>query len=250
VKLYKNDVLDDTIYYIAFNGYGYYEDDYTPQLSPVLLTEGTYYIQESVNSGGVYVHDDQVDTWSATYTGLTTGGTTNVNITAEMSYLPYIHTSYAGEGNTLEIKKNTVTQKTFTFEEVCEPKYTPIKCDFVNRFGMWQRVIFFKASRQTFEASGDEYHLMPDDVNYDTTENRRQTFNRNAIRKIKCNTGFVPDSYKNVMKELLLSEKINLDDEPVKLVTQSVELQEHINNKTINYEIEFEYSHNQRQYVI
>lgn len=250
VKLYKNAVLTDTLYYIAFDGYGYYEDDYTPTLSPVLLTEGTYYIQEGVNSGGVYVHDDQVDTWSATYTGLTSGGTTNVNITAEMSYLPYIHTSYAGEGNTLEIKKNTVVQKTFTFEEVCEPKYTPIKCDFVNRFGMWQRVIFFKASRQTFEASGEEYHLMPSDVNYDVTENRRQTFNRNARRKIKCNTGFVPESYKEVMKEILLSEKINLDDEPVKLVTQSVELQEHINNKTINYEVEFEYSHNQRQYVL
>lgn len=250
VMLYKNDVLQSTTYFIAFDGFGYYADDYNPSLSPVLMTEGTYYIQEGVNSGGVYVHDDQVATWTATYTGLSTGGTTNVNITAEMSYLPYIHTSYEGEGNTLEIKKNGVTQKEFTFEEVCEPKYTPIKCDFVNKFGAWQRLIFFKASTQSFNTMGGEYHLMPSSVDYDVTENRRQTFNRNGIRSIKVNTGFVPESYKEVVKELMLSEKINLDDVPVKIKTQNVELQDHINKKLINYEMEFEYSHNERNYVI
>jgi hypothetical protein len=91
---------------------------------------------------------------------------------------------------------------------------------------------------------------MPENINYDIYENRRQVFNRNAIKSITCNTGFVPESYKDVMKAMLLSEKIMLNDEPVKLRTQSVLLQEHINEKLINYRVEFEYSHNQLNYVI
>ena len=250
VRKINGTALVNNNYFVAFDGFGYYEDGYNPDNGSVFLDEGTYYIQEGVNSGGLYYYDDGVDTWEATYTGLTTGGTTTFTLDADYNYIPYIHPTYQGEGNTLEIFKNSVLQKTFTFEEVCEPKYTPLKCDFVNKYGSWQRLILFKASRQNFEASGTEFNLMPSDLDYNIQENRRQTFNRNAIRSIKGNTGFVPESYKGVMKQLLLSEKILIDDEPVKLRTQTVELQEHITKKLINYELEFEYSHEQRNYVI
>ena len=251
VVTYINKVALNTTYYAAFDGFGYYTQGYNPDLGEVFLDEGTYYVEQNqLLHGGIFYYGDGNALWDVEYESLASGLTTTYNLDDSYNYVPYIDDNYVGEGNIVRFYKDTVLYKTFTFEEVCEPKYTPLKCDFVNKYGSWQRIVFFKASRQNFEANGTEFHLMPDSINYSIYENRKQTFNRNAIRSIKANTGFVPESYKEVMKQLLLSEKIMIDDEPVKLRTQSVELQEHITKKLINYELEFEYSHEQRNYVI
>ena len=251
VVTYINKVVLNTTYYAAFDGFGYYTEGYNPDLGEVFLDEGTYYVEQNqLLHGGVFYYGDGNALWDVEYESLVSGLTTTYNLDDNYNYVPYIHDNYVGEGNIVRFYKDTVLYKTFTFEEVCEPKYTPLKCDFVNKYGSWQRIVFFKASRQNFEAKGTEFHLMPKDIDYNIYENRKQTFNRNGVQTIKCNTGFVPESYKEVMKQLLLSEKINIDDVPVKLRTQNVELQEHITKKLINYEIEFEYSHEQRNYVI
>lgn len=251
VKLYKNAVLQSTTNFICFDGFGYYEDDYNPSYVTGFLTDGTYYVSDTGNSGGVYYHDDQTVTWEAVYVGLTTGGVgTTVVLGSEAGYIPYVHTSYVGEGNTLTIKRNSVTVSTYTFIEVCEPKYTVIDCDFVNKYGHWQRLCFFKASHETMDMSNTEYHLMPSAVDYDVTEARKKTFNVNGQHKIRCNTGWVVEGYSDVIKELMLSETIVLDNKPVKLVSKNTKLYKHINDKNINYELEFEYAHNMLNYVI
>lgn len=254
VKTYINGSLNSTLYYVCFAGFGYHSEGQNPTVSPILLEEGEYYYEEGVNSGGLFVLNDATTTWSATYTNLVTGATQSVTLSNFMNVIPYVYASYLNQGNKLQVFKTIASvptlQKTFTFTPVCEPKYEVIECDFVNKFGSWQRLTFFKASYQNYEAMGEEFHLMPASSNYTVTEARRQTFNRNAKKTIKCNTGFVPESYKEVMKQLLLSETIVLDDVPVKLRTQSVELQEHITKKLINYQIEFEYAYNERQYIL
>lgn len=250
VMVYKNDVLQSTNYYIAFDGFGYFEDGKNPSPITSFLVEGRYYVNETGNTGGLFYHNDQTATWEATYTGLTTGGSGTITLTHEVGYIPYVFPTYAGEGNKLEIKKNSVVQATYYFEEVCEPKYTPLNCDFVNRYGQWQRIVMFKASRQSMEMSNTEYHLMPADVDYGLQDNRKQVFNVNGQRSIRCNTGWVLEGYKEAIKDLLLSEKVLIDDEPVKLKTKGVELFEHITEKLINYEIEFDYSHNMLNYII
>lgn len=253
-KTYINNVLQDTLYFICFAGYGFFLDGQNPTVNPVLLDEGEYYYKESVNSGGIFVYNDGTTTWSAKYTNLSTGATTSAVLSNVVNVIPYLLPAYIAVGNKVEIFKTIAAvptlQKTFTFTPVCEPKYTTIACDYVNRHGVWQRIIFFKASYQNYDAMGSEYHLMPSASNYDTGQARRQTFNRNAKKSIRCNTGFVPESYKEVFKQLLLSETITLDGVPVKLKTQSVELQEHITKKLINYQIEFEYAFNERQYIL
>ena len=169
VKLYKNSVLQSTTYYICFNGFGYYEDGYNPDLGDVLLEEGTYYYDPDNISeiGGAYYFDDQTLTWSAVWTNLGSGATTtNAGLANVVGYIPYVVSAYAADGNTLDIKQNGITIKSFTFEPICEPKYTPVICDFVNKYGAWQRIIFFKASMQSYEATGTEFNLMPDAINY------------------------------------------------------------------------------------
>lgn len=251
VKLYKNDILQSTTEFICFDGYGYFMDGGNVLPDDVLLTEGTYYVKENDNGGAVAIHDDQTLTWSATYTGLVTGGTTSIaSLANEMGKIPYVHTSYIAEGNKLEIFQNAVLQKTFYFRPQCEPKYTPVEVDFVNRFGAWQRIIFFKAKKESFSRRMTEFNLMPATLPYSENTNRKQQFNINGNKSIKCNTGWVVEEYSEVIKELMLSEHIQVDYVPCNIVTNGVDLQTHLNDKLINYEIEFTPSHDELNYIV
>lgn len=252
IKTYLDDVLQTTSYKICFNGFGYFDDGYNPTVGSVVphMTEGTYYVQESGGHGGIFYNDDQVVTWEADYTGLTTGGTTNVVLANEYGYIPYVHTSYIGEGNKLEISRNSVIVATYFFEEVCETKYTPIDCDFVNRFGAWQRLVFFKANQVEIAANNEKFKMMPASAIYNTSDNIHQTFNHNAQETITCNTGWVPEGHSEVIKELMLSEKILLDGKPVVLSTSNAKLMTHLNDKTINYQLKFMYANDMLNYII
>lgn len=255
IKSYKNGVLQTgggsyTKQLICFDGYGYFEDGQNPAAQNALLTEGTYYVQASGNTGGLYFTTEPSGTWVADYTGLETGATVSDSLTNTVGYIPYIPNALKWEKVKLEIKESGVVQYTYHFTPVCEPKYKPINCDFVNKHGAWQRLVFFKASMDSFEMSNSEYNLMSQDTDYSLTQNRRNVFNVNAIESIKCNTGWVPESYREVIKELMLSEVVRLDNKPVILKSKSVQLQKSINDNNINYEIEFQYANNSINYIV
>ena len=95
-----------------------------------------------------------------------------------------------------------------------------------------------------------EYNLMPESVDYNVKKNVRQVFNVNGAEKITVNTGWVFESYSEVMKQLMLSEKILLDDKPVIIETKSLELQKNINDRNINYNLSFKYANPALNYNI
>ena len=65
--------------------------------------------------------------------------------------------------------------------------------------------------------------------------------NANGNESIRCNTGWVDEFFgTSTLKELLLSERILLNGKPVKMKTKGFETQKHINEKLINYTLEFE----------
>lgn len=257
-KTLKNGSLDSDNNYFCSDGYGYYSDGgygkfallNTSHGEQVFLDEGEYYVNENVNSGSVYILDNTIASWTATYTGLTTGGTTNVSITNTIGHIPLLHTNYASEGNTLEVKKDAVVQKTFTATTECEAKYTPVEVDFVNRYGFWQRIMFFKASKDNIDIRSDEYKMYPSSADYNTSDNIQQRFNTNATKKTTLNTGWVREGYSEVIQQLMLSEKVLLDGVPVNVDTKSVELFKHINEKNINYQVDFLHSYDLINYVI
>ena len=153
--------------------------------------------------------------------------------------------SYASDGNKLEYKDNLGTVLfTAYFKPIEECKYEPVVVDFVNRYGAWQRVWFYKASKRSFRTSKDEHNFYKRDlVNYDVDTPQRKQFNVNGIDSILLNTGWVDESFNDtVLKPLMLSEEIRINREPAKLVTEQTELFEGINQKMINYSLNFEYT--------
>lgn len=86
--------------------------------------------------------------------------------------------------------------------------------------------------------------------NYNTLEGQRKVFNTSAKKSIKVNTDWVTEDYNELLKELMVSEKILINNYPAKLNTKSTELFKNINQKMINYSLEFDFAYNAINNVI
>jgi len=128
-------------------------------------------------------------------------------------------------------------------ETICEIKYTPIVCTFINRFGGWEYITFFKANTQGIDVKSKDFDLMPSGVNYNVLQGQKQRFNFQGTQKVKCNTGWVNENYSELIQDLLLSEVVLLDNKPAIVKSQSFEIKTHLKDKNINYEIDFEFNY-------
>lgn len=242
-----------TTTYKVFDGYGLYTEGYNPDLGDILLAEKTYYFlydSTATLSTDVLKRAGSI-TWNATggykvkYTELVTGTTNTVTIPSSGVITSYrVNPNYYDNGCLTQItdaSNNVLWEATFKPKTEC--KYTPVCCDFINRYGAWQREYFFKASKNSINVENSEYNLLQANlVNYDVLEGQRKTFNTNYSEVITLNTDWVSEDFSENLRDLMTSERIMLDNRPVKLNTKSVELQKQINTKMINYTIEFQYA--------
>lgn len=144
----------------------------------------------------------------------------------------------------LDIDIDGVIIYTIKTESVDECKYTPVNCSFVNSYGGWQNLVFFKAQSNSINIKGSEYSLLQSNVYYNPLIGQRKTFNVNGTQSVKLNTGWINENYNELIKDLLMSETILLDSVPINIKTQSLTYKTSILDKNINYEIEFDYSNN------
>lgn len=229
----------------AFKGFTYYTEGYNYDLPRIHLAQGTYnYFNDgSANTGHITIENTSAD--SIKYTNLLTGATQTSSLGASnVQDFPRVYSTYLNAGNLVEIINAGSTIWRGTFQPKTECKYTPVRCDFVNRYGAWQTEFFFKASSTGISMENTEYNLMQNTYpNYSTQEGQRKMFNTNLKQQIKVNTDWVHQNYSEVIKELIASERILLDKSPVKINTKSTELFKSINTHMINYQLDFEYAY-------
>lgn len=237
--------------YKAFNGYGYYEDNVNFDLGDYGLDVANYYYLPTQYAGKIRINVGA--NFTARYTSFApTPSITNLVLgaTANVFDIPRVRTANANVGNKVEIlNAASAVQATYYFYPQEECKYTPVIIDFVNRYGAWQREFFFKASNDTFSVENTEYNLMQTFTTtsgvttYNALEGQRETFNTNGKKSIKVNTGWVYENWKDVLKQIMLSERILIDNKPAKINTKSTELFKSINTKQINYSLDFEFTY-------
>ena len=248
IKTYYNNTLIGTTVTKASNGYSYYSQGYNYDNGRLMLDSGNYnyfYSTTNVKDAGTITIDALTD-YKAKYTDLVTATTFTITISANGVYdLFRVKPSMFANGNKVEIFDETNTLlRTYYFRPQEECKYTPVVIDFVNRYGFYQREFFYKASYNNFEVNNSEYNLMQSDlVNYSITEGQRKVFNANGKETIRCNSGWVTEGYSSTIKEIMLSEKILVNSKPAKISTKQMELQTSLNNKNINYLLEFEFAY-------
>lgn len=256
IKTYKftgTYTLLDTLSYNAFDGYTYYNSGSNYDLGNYHLDEGTYYYYLAENSNPsananeragfirLLANTGDYRRWTELGSGLQSTAT----LTAGWIDLPRVNPTYYANGNLLEIfDAGNNLLASWTFKPIEECKYTTVVCDFVNKYGAWQREWFFKASQDTLNIESIEYNLMQQDlVDYDVLEGQRKSFNTNGKEQIKVNTGWVSQDWNETLRQMMLSERILINDKPAKLNTKSQELLKHINKNLINYTLDFEYAY-------
>ena len=247
VKRYKLVVstytLLDTTDYIAFDGSTYYESGYNYDLGNYGLDAGNYYYNPTSDAGKIRVTTGA--SFTARYTNLSTAVVTSLAVASSTFDIPRVRTANVNEGNKVEILNGaSAVQATWYFYPLEECKYTPVIIDFVNKYGAWQREFFFKASTDNFSVENTEYNLLQtNSYNYNTLEGQRKVFNANGKKSIKVNTGWVAETWSEVLKQIMLSERILIDSKPAKINSKSTELFKHINTKQINYSLDFEFAY-------
>jgi len=151
----------------------------------------------------------------------------------------------------LELNSQGSVFDTITVIKECESKYTINTIQYINRYGTWDFIHFYKASQDNFSVTSERFRKSigtssSSGFTYDTTDNIYQQFNTNGKVTTTLNTGWVTEDYREAIKDLMMSEKILLNGLPVNVVTNSVTLQKSINDRTINYTIEVEEAYDTR----
>ena len=233
VVSYSDDVEVNDETFVCLNGFTSYSIGYnystTAAVVPLINTDIKFQTS-GFNYMNVWLEDGDY-VWNGI-------GGNSFNVRNDSVWkLPYNYGEYLFEID------GGVDQFTITAEQICEPKYTPITCTFINRYGGWQYLTFFKASMESIETENKEFNLLPSNIDYNVLQGQRKRFNHQGKTTIKCNTGWVDENYFELIEDLLLSEVVLLDNKPAVVKSKSSEKKTSLNNKVINYEIEFEYNY-------
>ena len=232
--------------YLAMDGYGYFEESINPQCSTdALITTNTIYIPE--NTAGklpLYAPGVGKIIIDCTTTQITDTGNSNQKI--QYATIP---------ANSSEIKvydtDDTTLKKTITIENVCEPKFSVFKITFVNKHGAFEDVYMFKKTVESFSVTDENYKSNIIDnstVTYNTYKSQQTRYNVNAQSKIKLNTGYILEDANSTIEELFLSRNVWIRFEnktlPVVPTSKEFTFKTSLNDKLINYTINFEFAFN------
>jgi len=236
-----NQLTDTKVHYLTNADITYYFDEVLPQ------SEIPYY--------NVLIDHDGESITRANWQNLRTTGVTSQIILDDsdpediyMFKIPAKNSAIADHsfGNNVYITTDLFEDELpkVKMMPICEAKYTPVVCEYLNRYGGWQFLTFFKAQTNSLQVENSTFHLLPDELNYNPLRNQFQSFNFSGKQSVTLNTGWVDENYANLISDLMLSETVLLDNKPVNVKTKSTALKTRLKDKNINYTVEFEYSYN------
>jgi hypothetical protein len=139
-------------------------------------------------------------------------------------------------------------------KQVEECKYEPHKITFVNKNGVLEDMYFFKTVNNSMATTRESYNAntINPNLTYSVNEHNKREFNITANSSTKLSSGFLNESTNERFKQLLLSEKVWItrtfeNDElvlPLNIKTSSIAYKTSLNNRLVEYTIEFIDSYN------
>ena len=269
--------------YIAFDGYGYFEDGINPELSRTYLQSNYKLTRPSDTNLRVPVFTEDTDSVSFLYKGevkrvqsissstntngqieyITVSGSDNTDTYKERvladggifednslldAFLDRVDIGLVDE---LYINSDSGTEVVKISQEPCT-KYEPYKVTFVNKFGALQDMWFSLKSTESLNTTGETYKANVVDFNtltYATYKPQVAQYNKLGKESITLNTNYISEDYNEVIKQLMMSEQVWItkltDTEEVLAVipkTQNVTYKTSLNDRLVQYTVEFEYA--------
>ena len=201
----------------GFDGYGDFEQGASPTITSGSLLQTNTIVYALENEAGVIP----------------------VESSGAISYTSYNTTATSA----------TIGGESIVIKRICEPKFTPIKVTFVNKFGALQDVWFFKKSIESLSVQKEKYKrsIITSTGTYDISKHSTATLNAKGFEKITLNTGFMDEGMNEPMKQMLLSEQvwatIGGNVLPVVLDTESLTYKTSVNDRLIDYTIDLSYAY-------
>ena len=261
----------------GFDGYGYYEDEANPQNDSGLLQSNNIIVKlddapavipvdTSKTSQVTYEKDGEL-----VYTFAVTGGVYSDKqikyVTNGVNGADTFEDRVIQDGGTFEDSAclqefaddftlfdfDTIYIDTddgvikLTVDNIQECKYQPFKITFVNKFGALQDIWFFKRSNETLSTKDEKFkrNIIVNGA-YDTSRHQEKILTKNGKEKLTLNTGFYPEEYNEVFKQMQLSEACWIEIEsktlPVNLSGGSFSYKTVLNDKLINYTIDIDFA--------
>jgi len=282
-RVYENDVPTTTAVETlsVFDGYGYFEDGANPQnLQSALQSNTTIFTNDFANIN-IPIHVTEDTTVSYLKDGEIIFTKDLVYSTNSADQVQYVQNSSLDadvfkkrvdaiadttveafncvkniasdvyqefDADSIYIDKGGVIE-VIKIEEVEECKYNPYKVTFVNKFGVLQDLWFFKRSNLSLNTQQESYKAnIVTDGTYSINSRQKTVFNKTGMERLQLNTGFYPESYNDVFRQLTLSEEvwINYDGDtlPINVMSSSLNYKTSVNDKLINYTIDVEFANN------
>ena len=222
----------DTVTHTGIDGYGIFTDGVNPT-----------------------IHSSQVFLFSPNYVG-----TDSYKVYAPSGYegsFPYLDTNGNVQYNEFDSSESSVTlrSQTMTIERLDCSRFTPIKVLFLNKWGAIQELWFQTKKVDTLNTKQEQYQksvvtfATNNTATLDTEKHSVKTYNKQGKGNIKLSSGYYPEFTNEWFEELLLSEYVwiqkpsystTLKTVPVKVLTSSFTRKTQLNDRLIEYTIDFE----------
>ena len=256
-----------TTTYLAQEGYNTFKNgvNYTTEPEGMITSD---YVQFSKTSYiTIPLNVERVDSiaWKNNGSTISTTSITDSGSQAQKIKYPSVN-PVSQDYDQAVITYDTTSTRTITLDQIDECKYETFKVTFLNRWGALQDLFFFKKSVESLDVSREQFNrsifkartvsLSPPEEGedcdetityntYSTTAHADKTFNVNGKESIQLNTGFVKQDMNSSFQELMVSEYIWLTDSdsvifPVKLKDTSFTTKTSLNDRMINYTMNFE----------
>ena len=133
-----------------------------------------------------------------------------------------------------------------------ECKYEPKKVTFVNKYGALQDMYFFKKSVERINVERETYksNILDSNMVYNSSNHVYRDFNVMGRESVTLSSGFLSEEYNEVFKQMMLSEKVwvtNITEDgeqvlPINVKTSDITYKTSLNDKLVEYTIEFDKS--------
>ena len=236
--------------YISFDGYSSFQSGANSTYTlPILLTAdkvqvlNTDFAQIPINAEIAERLDFKLNGAIVSTFLITDNGNTNQKI-------QYIDAP-ALVDEVVVVYNSGASTETKTIELIDECKFPVSKIVFINKLGALQNLFFFKKSVERLEVKKENYQanlLNEVTLSYDTSAHQMKDFNLTANESLVLNSGFVSESMNDSFKELLLSFYVWVIPSgatttiPLSVTESSLTYKTDLNDKLINYTINFKYA--------
>ena len=218
-------------------------------LNNVLLFSETFVVDTDSTGQIVYVSLNGEVSYSTYKERVTDGGGTFEDSSCLTSFL---NTYSIGAVDKVIVSDDNGIIETVKINLVNECKYEPKKVTFINKFGALQDMYFFKKAveQMTVEKESYKSNIISSTGTYNSYNHVNRNFNVIGNESVTLSSGFLSEEYNEVFKQMMLSEKVwvtNILETgeqvlPINVKTSDITYKTSLNNKLVEYTIEFDKS--------